>query len=466
MRGARSWACALALLCLGCAAARGPDPRTAAFPPVRFEPPPPAEASLSGGVPVFLLQDPAVPLVRVFLAFRGGSLYDPPDKAGLADVAALAWRTGAAGERAPEAFDEALEGRAIELSLGLGRETGWVTLSALPDDLERGLDLLADLLFRPGLREERVRWAAGQVAERLRREADDPADLAFREMRRALYRGHPRGVVPTPETVSRVTREDVAGLWEKAVRGGAWVAGAAGAFEPAALLASLEARLGGLPARGGGFPPLAPPPVAEPRTVLVPRPIPQVTLLWARLGPGRADREFAPLDVADHVLGSGGFQSRLVREVRSNRGLAYSVGSFYQALPGFGVLGVTAATRSDTAAEVLGLLRSIPREAGRDGLDAEEVERGRQALVNRHVFRYEDPATLVRERLSLELDGLPADLPRRYPSDIAAVTPDEASAVLARHFGEEPAVIVAVGAVDPADPAWAGHGAIDVVPVP
>ncbi len=466
MRLRRAWLAGVALSCLACTAARGPDPRTATFPPVRFDPPALEQAALSGGVKVFLLEDRTVPLVRIYLAFRGGSLYDPPEKAGLADVTALAWRTGGAGERSPEAFDEELEGRAIELSLGLGREAGWVTLSVLPADVDQGLALLCDLLFRPEFREERVRWAVGQVSERLRREVDDPSSLAFREMRRALYRGHPRGLVPTPETAGRVTRADVVSLWERVVREGEWVAGVAGDFDRAELLGALEARLGALPAAGRGFEEIEPPRPPAPVTILVPRPIPQTTVLWARLGPGRTDADFAPLEVADHVLGSGGFQSRLVREVRSNRGLAYGVGSFYQALPRFGVLGVTAATRSDTALEVLGLLRSIPEEAGRAGLGAEEVERAKEALVNRHVFRYEDPASTVRERLSLELDGLPPDLPGRYVSEIGAVGVPEASGAAARHFGGAPTVTVVVGAVAVEDPAWERYGRVEVVSVP
>ncbi len=74
----------------------------------------------------------------------------------------------------------------------------------------------------------------------------------------------------------------------------------------------------------------------------MPKDLPQATLVWGRLGPDRLDPEFYALDLVEQVVGGSGFQSRLVREVRSNRGLAYSVGSFYQALPGFGVLGASA----------------------------------------------------------------------------------------------------------------------------
>jgi len=455
-----------ALALQGCAA-RAPalDPRTARFPAPELHLPAIVEATLPGGAPVFLLEDHDVPLVRVFAAFRGGSLYDPPARAGLAEVASLAWRTGGAGERAPEAFDEALEDRAIELSLTLGREVGWASLSVLPADLEQGLELFADLLRRPAFREERVAWAASQVADRLRREADDPDSLAFRELRRALYRGHPRGVIPTPETAGRATRADLLALHRRMTGEGAWAYGVVGDFDPARLLPKLENLLGGLPGGGTGFPPIPAPPAPERRTVLVPKALAQATLVWGTLGPSRTDPGFYALDVADHVLGSGGFQSLLVREIRSNRGLAYSVGSFYQALSGFGVLGVRAATRPGAIGEVLGLLGAIPRGAAAGGLEAAEVARAQEALVNRHVFRYEDPADGVRERLGLLLDGLPADLPVRYPGAIQGVTAGQAAAALER-FDLDEGVLVVVGPVDPESSRWRERGPVDVVSVP
>ncbi|MDW7709420.1 MAG: pitrilysin family protein [Deferrisomatales bacterium] len=456
---------ALGVLAWGCGGGRGLDPRTARFPGPEHRSPPLVEAVLSGGAPVFLLEDRAVPLVRVYAVFRGGSLYDPAARAGLAAVASLTWRTGGAGELSPEAVDEALEDRAIALDLGMGRESGWATLSVLPGDLERGLELLSLLLFEPAFAEERFAWAVGQVGEGIRRETDSPRELAFRELRRGLYPGHPRGVVPTLETIGRVTRDDVVGLHRRLLGEGAWALGAVGDFEGSELLGRLEARLGSLPGSGGGFPPVPVPAEPEPRTVLVPRPLPQATVLWARLGPGRLSPDFHPLDLADHLLGSGGFSSRLMRDVRSDRGLAYSVGSFYQALPDFGVLGVHAATRVAAVGQVVDLLRSIPREASREGFPDEEVAAAREALVNRHVFRYEDPASVVRERLGLLLDGLPPDLPARYPEGVQAVEARAASAAAAA-FDLDAGVLVVVGDVDPTDPRWAGRGPVEVVTVP
>ncbi len=458
--------CALWALLGGCAAGRGLDPRTAAFPAPVFVPPSVQEEQLAGGMPVFLLEDHDVPLVRLYLGFRGGSVHDPEGRAGLAQVASRAWRTGGAGSLSPEEVDAALDDRGMELQLSIGRDSGWMQLSLLPEDLGEGLALLAELVLAPAFRAERVEWAKTQVAEGIRREEDDPQALAFREMRRALYRGHPRGVIPSEVSVGRVTRDDVVGLQRRLVEEGAWVLGAVGDFQRAPLLADLQDHFGGLPGAGPGFAVPPPPPPPDPVAVVVPKHLPQAVLVWARLGPSRRDPAFYPLELVDHVLGAGGFQSRLVREIRSNRGLAYSVGSFYEALPEFGVLGCYASTKLEAALEVLGLVGATLDETARGGVTAPELEAARQAVVNRHVFRYADPASLVREQLGLRLDGLPADLVARYPAAIEGVSLAQAAAAAATHLLPQAGVTVVVGAVDPQQLARATGLAVEVRELP
>ncbi len=456
------WLGLAAAVLAGCSVSRGLDPRTAAFPPPRFDPPDPVQEKLPSGAPWFWIEDHDVPLVRLYLAVRAGEVYDPPDKPGLARVASLAWRTGGAGERSPEAFDEALERRGMELGLSLGRDKGWITLSVLPGDLEEGLDLLEALLFEPAFRPDRVEWARTQVAEGIRREADEPQALAFRELRRALYRGHPRGRVPTEESVARISRQDLVRLHQRVIASGDWVLGAVGDFDPDRLRTELQRRFGRLPGSGGGFPRLPPPSEPGPQVVVVPRPLPQATVVWARLGPSRVDPAFAPFEVCDHVLGSGGFGARLVREIRSNRGLAYSVGSFYQALPDFGVLGAYALTKTESASVVVDLLRS--EVAGlAASLTESEVREARQSLVNRYVFRYEDPANLVRDRMGLWLEGLPLDLGRRYPEEIRSVTLEQAKRAAEQYLDPSRGVWVVVGDVEPEAPAWSRLGPVRVV---
>lgn len=454
----------LAALCAGCAGQPTQlDPRSASFPAPAFQPPVPTQARLAGGARTYLLPDHDVPLVRLFLAFRGGSLHDPPEKAGLAQVTSLAWRTGGTEGLSPEALDEALEGKGMQLSVSLGRELGWIGLSVLPGDLGEGLDLLTRIVRAPAFSENRVGWALTQVSERIQREVDDPQALAFRELKRALYRGHPRGVIPTAETVRNVQRGDIVALHRRILKESAWVLGAVGDFDAAALAQELEARFSDLPGSGPAFGALPPPQKPEARVILVRRPLPQSTIVWARLGPARTAPEFYPLEVLDYAAGSGGFQSLLVREIRSNLGLAYSVGTFYEAFPEFGVLGAHAQTKTESTGQVLGLIRSLLQGVAEKGLDALELEEAKQALVNRHIFRYQDPAATVQDQMDLLLEGLPPDLATVYPVRISGVSDREAASAAARYYAGGEGVTVVVGELTPDDPTWKSGPPVDVV---
>jgi zinc protease len=287
--------------------------------------------------------------------------------------------------------------------------------------------------------------------------------LAFRELRRALFDGHPRGTVPTRETVRKVSREDVLALHRKVLEESAWTVGVVGDFRSEELLAALERHLGTLPAENRAFPSASPPGPPKTQVILVPKALPQATILWARFAPPRTASDFYSLGVADYLFGSGGFQCRLAREIRSSRGLAYSVGGFYDAQPEFGILGAHAQTKKESIREVLSLLQDLTARSAAEGYTAQEVASAQQALVNRHVFKYQDPADLVRAEMGLFLDRLPLDLPARYLPQIQAQTAETVSHAARQHYGPGPYVVVVVGDVDPADPAWKMEGVETVV---
>lgn len=444
---------AFMMLFFGCSAAdRGLNPRTAHFPPPVFKAPKPIEGTLSGGARTFLLEDRTVGLVRVYLSFAGGEVNDPPGKEGLSEVAGAVWRMGGTEKRSAEGFDEALEEKGIELSLFLGREGGGASLSALPEDLDYALDLLAELVFTPAFSGERLELSKKLKLDQERREKDDPDSLAFRELRRVLYADHPRGRRPTEATITSLSREDLLDLHRDLVKESAWVAGAVGDFDPQLMAEKLEKRFGALGfTRSGRF---ARPPVPKepkPKILLVKKKLPQTTLLWASFGPPLSSADRPGMELADFVLGGGGFNSRLATKVRVEKGLAYSVGSFYSPNEDFGVVGVKTATRADKAVELYSLLSGEIARAGADPYLAEEVSEAKKTMQNRFIFRFRDPADLVRERMGLALKGLPPDLVENLYRNLAEATPETVSLAASKTYAADRGVWVLVGEVDPAE---------------
>lgn len=433
------------------------DPRAATFPTPVFTPPAPLQSALPSGANLFLAEDHDIGLVRLWFTFIGGSLYDPEGLEGLSEITGAAWRTGGTAGLSPEKFDEALEARGIELNLSLGRETGMASLSLLPRDLEVGLDLLAELLFSPAFDAGRFHLAVADKKDAIRREADDPDALAFRQMRKTLYAGHPRSRQATLASVGAVKLADAVNLHKELLASSAWVVGAVGDFNPATLTEALKKRFGSLSGeRGARFAPLPAPKPITPAIVFVPKKLNQTTVVWASLAPGLTSPERAPLDIADFILGGSGFQSRLMRKIRIEKGLAYSVSSFYSPLEEFGVVGASGATATANAGELFRLLSSELKVAGEAGFSQKEIEDAKATEANRFIFRYRDPADQVAERMVLTIKGLPSDLVASHFAALKEVTPESAKGAAGAWFKPGEGVWVVVGEVDQADPVFDG----------
>jgi zinc protease len=458
----------LVALCLvGCASGEVRlDPRTAHFAPPEFTPLEPVEFELSGRAKVFLVENHDLPLVRLRMTFRGGEVHDPEGLEGLSSVTGSAWRTGGTTSRTPEEFDDLLEERGIELGLSLGREFGSASLSVLAGDLDRGLDVLAELLFSPALDRERFEWSVKKKLEGLAREEDSPATLAYRELRRVLYRGHVRGRHPTPESVQKITLEDVARLRRSLVEESAWTFGAEGDFNSEGLVAKLEARFGVLKGESQVFAPPPPPPAIEPKLVIVEKKLAQTTLVWADFGPNATSAERAPLELADFVLGGGGFQSRLSRKIRIERGLAYSVGSFYSAYKEFGVLGMQAQTGTESTLEVWGLMNDELGRLGSGGVTPAELALGRETTANRHIFRFRDPMDAVSERMGLHIRALPPDLTERFYRAMQSATVAEVNGAAEKHYRPARGIWVLVGDISGAESDFGTGWEVEIVKLP
>jgi zinc protease len=198
--------------------------------------------------------------------------------------------------------------------------------------------------------------------------------------------------------------------------------------------------------------------------IFVRKDLPQTTFVWAAPAPTVEDRDRAPLEVADFALGGGGFQSRLVRQIREERGLAYGVDSFYSPMKEMGILGVSGATRTEAMGEVFSLVEENVARLGREGVSAEELAGAREALSLRRAFLYRDPASAVQERIGLHLSELPEDLTQRFFTALAAVTAPEVRDAAGRNYRVPSGVWVLVGRTRPENGPWQGRPIIEAPP--
>jgi len=186
-----------------------PDPDRIAIKPLVFTPPRAERVKLHNGLVLYILANHELPLVKITAVIRTGSMYDPPEKEGLAELTGNVMRTGGIEGMTGSALDEALESMAANLTISIQRDSGALSLSVLRNDREKGLELFSRILMKPVFEAEKLTLAKDLKIEELRRIADDPQKLAFREFGRLMHEGSPRGRLSTAHSINRIQRDDL-----------------------------------------------------------------------------------------------------------------------------------------------------------------------------------------------------------------------------------------------------------------
>ena len=156
------------------------------FEPIQFNPPVPEKRMLSNGMTLYLLEDHELPVFDISGLVKTGTIYDPADKIGLASICASVMRTGGTMSREPDALNEELESMAASVEIGMSPEYGSVSLSTMAEDIEKGLEIFADVLRNPAFREEKLELRKQQGIEAIRRRNDNPIQLAWRNFSEIL----------------------------------------------------------------------------------------------------------------------------------------------------------------------------------------------------------------------------------------------------------------------------------------
>lgn len=425
------------------------DPRSMTFPPVEFAPPEPSRVVLDNGLVVYLLEDHELPLVNLSAMMRTGGWLEAQDKIGLAALTGSVMRSGGGGGKTAEQVDEELEQFAIELSMSIGRHSGAASLDVLSKDLERGLKIFAGLLRQPAFEAPRVELAKLQAIEGIRRRQDHPGSIVGREFLKQLYGPeHPSARESTIESIKGITRDDLVAFHQRTVHPNGIILGVTGDFKRDEMLALLRATFGDW--QKGEVPELN---IADAREAggpsivrFVNKDTSQTHLRIGHLTIRENDPDYVPLAIANDILGGSSFRSRLFNDVRTKRGLAYSVGSRLSVgMHDQGVWLMRAETKLPSTQEVISRFVANMERMRTELVTDEELAEAKQAYVNSFVFSFASPAAVVGRFVELEYDGLPKDFLQQLRARVIALSKEDILRAAQKHFRPNRLTIVAVG---------------------
>ena len=390
-----------------------------------------------GGIEAWFVQDATVPLIAMEYAFGGGAAQDPPEKPGVANMVASLIDEGS-GDLDSRSFHEHLDRRAIELSFSATRDYFRGSLRMLRDNKDEAFDLLRMALTSPhfdGTDVERIR---SQIISGLHRDTTSPNALAGRKFLEMAYDGHPYGrqASGTLESVPNITVADMKDYVRRVIAKDTLKIAVVGDIDPATLGKLLDQTFGGLPAKAslvmiGDVEATQPP-----QRAFVPLDVPQTVITFGAPGVMRHDPQFMAAYVVNHILGGGGLSSRLYREVREKRGLAYSV---YQSLIWMDhsglVLGNTG-TRADRAGETIDAIERETRRMAEEGPTQQELDEAKSFIKGSLLLQLDTSSKLAAALLQYQLDRLPIDYLEKRGAIVDAVTLEDAKKVARRLWGQ------------------------------
>jgi len=315
-------------------------------------------------------------------------------------------------------------------------------------DIDLGIDIFADVLMNPAFRDEKVELARNQALEGVRRQNDNPYGIAGRELSNAVFGDHPYANTATVESISSITREDMVAFHDAHYRPGGMSIAVSGDFDKKAIIAKLEEVFGEWTAPVVDHPPAAPVEDATQRPGIfhAEKGIPQTAVWFGHVGVKRTNPDWFSILVMNEVLGGGVFTARLGREIRTNRGLAYSVGSSYMRMNQRGLFRVYCVTRPDATAQCIEATREILDGMRNEQVTDEELDLVKNLNINSFVFAYTSSGQIAHQDLRIDFLGYPPDFLETYTDNIANVTKEDVQRAAQTYLHPDRLSIVTVGA--------------------
>ena len=376
------------------------------------------------GVEAWLVEDYTVPIITLEGLIQGGASQDPSGKPGVLNLLMGLLDEGA-GPYDATAFQERLDEFAIEMSFGADRDHASLHMRSLARHKDEAFAMLRLALNEALLDAQSVERVRAQVLAGLRHESSDPDTMAQRRFFAEAFAGHPYATSAKGTLQLHVV--------------------VVGAIDAAQLAPLLDDVFGHWPEQAHLRPVSTFVEIPRNQQIVVDFDVPQSSIRFGARGLERSDPDFVTATVVNHILGGGVFSSRLFREVREKRGLAYSV---YSHLAPFAhgplYVGGTS-TKNERAGESLNIIAAEIASLAAHGPTEEELKTAQNFLIGSHALRLDTSSKLAGQLVHIKAHALGIDYLDRRNAMIEAITLSEAARVAKRLYGDGQMLSVIVG---------------------
>ena len=402
--------------------------------------------TLADGTPVYVAPSHEFPLVTVSITFKGGASLDPADVPGLVAATASMVRLGGTESTAPAEFDEELDFLATNIGVSSNDAFTSAAMNCLTSNFDESLRLFVEMLRRPRFDQSRLETTKARLLEGLKQRNDDASSILSREWRRLLWGDHFEGREATAKSVAAIEPERMREIHGRIFHPGNMIVAVSGDFEEKAMLAALEKAFAGWK-KGPAVPdPAAPTAVLAPGVYHVPKEIPQGKVVIGKRAIERDDPDAIPLDLLNDILGGSGFTSRIMQQVRSNEGLAYSAASGLAPKVDYpGQFQARFESKNATVALATKIILDLVEGVRTEPVTYEELETAKAAAIETFPRQFESKPAMLRVFVNDEWTKRPADFWQTYRDKVSAVTREDLLRVAKKHLDPEAMAILVVG---------------------
>ena len=387
------------------------------------------ELATPGGINAWLVEDHSIPFIALELRFRGGAALDVPGKRGSTNLMMALLEEGSA-DLDSRGFARAVEGLAASFSYDTRDDVISVSAKMLTENRDEAVALLRASLTEPHFAQADIDRVRAQVISIIQSDQKDPRDISARTFDALVFGDHPYGSSRngTLDSVAALTREDIVKAHRNAlVRDRVYVS-AVGDISAEELTALLDELLGDLPQTGAPLPGDAE--INLPGGVkVVEFDTPQSVATFAQPGIDRDDDDFFAAYILNHILGGGGFESRLMTEVREKRGLTYGVYSYLLDMDNAQVWMGSVSSANDRVAEAIEVIRSEWARIREDGVTEAELNDAKTYLTGAYPLRFDGNGPIANIAVGMQMEGLPTDYIATRNDKVNAVTLEQINRV-------------------------------------
>jgi zinc protease len=405
----------------------------------------PQRSVLANGMILLTSEQRALPMVSIELLIDAGSRHDAPKQEGLANLTARLLTYGTQRRTALQISDT-LDFIGAGLSAGCSEDLASLSMTVLKKDLPTGLELLAEVLTQSSFPQDEIDRQKQSIIASIKAREESPGDIAGRRFAAALYPQSPYGrpVEGSEVSVKGLEQQSLRAFYERYYRPNRTILSVVGDISHQDIARALNEAFRSWAKGEPATPPVAPSKIGSAETIRVNKDLTQANVVLGHEGVGRENPDYYAIQVMNYILGGGGFASRTLDSIRNERGLAYSVYSYFSAEKGHGTFELVMQTKNDTALEAIRIAKAEIHRMREELVTEGELSDAKDYLTGSFPLRFDTNRRVANFLAQVEYFQLGLDYPERYPDLIQKVTREDVRRVAQTYLKPEKLITVIV----------------------